>query len=350
MDSRQAILETPRVLREMLDKGRQEFEALIRRTRWGDGPLYIIGQGPSLAAGMTGAYGFESLVGWPVIVREARDFAAYALGVLRPRSILLAISESGETRETLEAARVARSRGATLLALTNQAESTLAGVADGVFLVRTGEGGVRKSAVGLHAALGYISLVAAQVLKRHHPQLASLEAEFQKLPEHIEWALTQLPDAVRSFAAELKGLEGLWVVGGGLFHPVALEWTPLLRREAGIHAECLAPQDDEPELLRRATPGRAAAFLSSSRCRLKKVVHELAARVEKAGVKSLTITDRNDRELQERSTLAILLPTLHEMVGSVLTLAVLEWVSYHAAGERRSEGRRARKPPSYKAR
>jgi glucosamine--fructose-6-phosphate aminotransferase (isomerizing) len=344
LDNRQVILETPRALRETLEKGRPEYEALIRRTRWSDGPLYIVGRGPSLPAAMTGAYGFESMVGWPVVVREARDFAAYGLGVLRPRSVLLAVSRSGESRETLEAARAARSRGATLLALTNKAESTLAGLADGVFLVRAGEEreGGGNTAVCRHAALGYISLVAAQVLKRHHPQLESLESEFKKLPGHVEWVLTQLPDAVRSFAAELKRREGLTVVGGGFFHPIAAEWARQLSRETDIHAECFAPQETESGLLRDAATGGAVVLLSNSRCRVKKAVHELAARAEKAGTKSLTITDRNDRELQERSSLAILLPTMSEMVGALLTLALLEWVTCHAAGDQRSGSSRAR--------
>lgn len=345
MDSRQVILDLPRALRETLERGRPEYEALIRRTRWGDGPLCIVGRGSSLFAGMTAAYGFESLVGWPVLVRDAAEFSAYGLGVLRPRSVVLAISRSGESPQTLEAARAARSRGATLLAVTHQAESTLASLADGVFLLHGGEAGkgARKSAVCLHAALGYGSLVAARVLKRHHPQLAALESEFGKLPEQVEWVLTQLGEAVRPFAAELDGLESVSVVGGGFFQPIAAEWARQLRNETGIRAESPALQEDETELLRHAAAGRAVVFLSNTRCRVKKTVHELAARVEKSGVKTLTLTDRNDRELQDHSTLAILLPVLHEMTGAVLTLALLEWVTVHAAGGRGPSSGHARR-------
>jgi hypothetical protein len=79
---------------------------------------------------------------------------------------------------------------------------------------------------------------------------------------------------------------------------------------------------------------------------VKKAVHDLAERVEKTGMKSLTITDRNDRELQGRSALAILLPTLNEMVGAVLTLALLEWVTFHAASEQGSGSSRVRSGPA----
>ena len=343
MDSRKAIVDTPGALREMLEKRRTEYEALIRRTRWGDGPLFIVGRGSSLFAGMTAGLGFESLVGWPTVVREATEFSAHALGVLRPRSAVLAISQSGESPETLEAARAAHSRGATVLALTSAAQSTLAALADGIFLV--GEGGESasdgSSSVCRHAALGYISLVAAQVLKRHHPQIAALESEFQKLPEHIEWVLTQLGDAVRPFAAGLKGCEILTVLAGGFFYAIAADWARMHSRKMRVPVECVAPFEDELDCFRKPAAGRAVMFISNSRCRLKKAVHKAAARAERAGIKSLTITDRDDRELQNRSSLAILLPSLHESTGAVLTLALLEWVTSQAAGERVSGPRRA---------
>lgn len=352
MDSRQAILDTPRALREMLEKGRPEYEAVIRRTRWGDGPLFIVGRGPSLFAGMTVGLGFESLVGWPVVVREATEFSAHALGVLRPRSVVLAISQSGESPETLEAARAAHSRGATVLAVTKAAQSTLAALADGIFLVGAGgeSGSDGTSSVCRHAALGYISLVAAQVLKRHHPQLATLETEFQRIPEHIEWVLTQLGDAVRPFAAELKRCEDITVAGGGFFHSIAAEWARQFSREMRIPVESPASFEDEFDCFRNPAAGRAIIFLSNSRCRLKRAVHKAAARAERAGIKSLTITDRDDRELQNHSSLAILLPTLHEMTGAVLTLALLAWVTYHAADERKSDARRPRPHSSSRSR
>ncbi len=346
MDRKQEILDLPRWLRATFEKGRAEYEALVRQTRWGDGPLFVVGSGSSRLVGLTGAYAFESMLGWPVIVRAPGDFTAYSLAVLRPRAILLAISQSGENVETLEAARAARARGATLLALTSNLESSLAAIADGVFHVPAGErqGFTSRIAVCQHAALSFIALVAAQALKRHHPQLAAVEAEFEKLPEHIEWVLTQMPDAVRSFAGELRGLEYLAIVGGGFYHPVALQWELSLSRETGMRAAGFSPEEFTPRgLLRRE--GDGAVFLSSSRCRLKKAVNQLAAKAAKERLRVLSITDRNDRELASRCALGILLPTLSEMVGFSLTLALLEWVTCHLRREREPQAAKDRPSP-----
>jgi glutamine---fructose-6-phosphate transaminase (isomerizing) len=347
MDTKQAIFDTPSALRELLEKRRAEYEALIRRTRWGDGPLFVVGRGSSLSAGMTAGLGFESLVGWPVMVRETTEFSAYVPGVLRPRSVVLAVSQSGESSETLEAARAAHARGATVLALTGTPQSSLAALADGIFLTAGGAEGARQttSPVCRHAALGFISLLAAQVLKRHHPQLATLESEFQKLPEHIEWVLTQLGDAVRAFAGELKRGKSLRMVGGGFFHPIAADGARQLGRETGARVECVAPFEDEPDSWRDPAAGHAVLFISNSRCRVKRAVHKAAARAERAGFRSLAITDREDRELQNHASLAILLPGLHEMTGAVLALALLQWAAYHVGEERIPDSRRARPRP-----
>ena len=243
MDLKAEILDIPHALGETLEKGRPEYDAVVRQTRWGDGPVYIVGSGSSLVAGLSAAYAFESLLGWPAIVREAAAFQACSLSVLRPRSVVLAISPSGEDSETLEMAQVARSRRATVLVLTNNAQSALAKSADGVFLVRAGEeqGAGAKAAVCQQAAASYLGLVAARVLKRPHPQLDALEADFEKLPGHVEWALTQLTDAVRSFAAELQGLQSLCAVGGGFYHPAALQWASLVKKLTAIDARGLRP-------------------------------------------------------------------------------------------------------------
>ncbi len=339
MDVKQEIYDTPRALRETLENGRAEYEGLVRQTRWGEGPIHILGCGPSYLAGLTGAYAFESLLGWPAVVRPATVFKTYAASVLRPRSIVLALSPSGETEETLDAARTARSRGATVLALTNSPSSALAQTATGVFLLRSGEGSEAgpKAVACQQAAVGYISFLAARVLKRHHPQLDMLAEDFESLPQHAAWVLTHLGDAARSFAGEVKPAGRVCVLGGGFYHPAALQWALRLRGAAGPAVEGFDVSELHPADAEKLGLGATLVVLSGSRCRLKKEAHELAKRAKSAGMKVLSITDTNDRELADRSTLAILLPVLSEAVGATVALVLLEWVAYEMTREARTE-------------
>ena len=334
VDLRQQILDSPRALRETLEKGRPEFESLVRRVPWGGGPIFMVGAGSSYVAALTGAYAFEVLLGWPVIARSSLDFEAYAASAMRPRSILLALSNSGETSATLDAARAARNRKAVVLALTNNPGSSLAALADMVFLLRAGESGVANFQTVLcqQAALGFISLVAAKTLKRHHHQLDVLEREFTNLPAYVEWTHVQMLDAVRALASEIKNATSLSVVGGGFYHPVALQSAHLLKETARLPARGF-DEDSFHEGARSSVPGDSALLvLSGSHCRAKKKIHALAARARKTVTKTLAITDGNDRELQNSSTLSVLLPELTEMVGSTLALALVQSVACQTMG------------------
>ncbi len=330
---KQDILDIPRALRETLHQGRSEYESLVRRTRWGEGPIFIVGHGATFLAGLVATYAFEGLLGWPVIARPTSVFHNYSLALLRPRSVVLALEGSGNETGLVEAIRAARSRGASVLVMACDQTSPAAQAADETFLVRAGEGleDGPKALVLKHAAVTYLALVAARVLKRHHPQLDLLDQDFVKLPEHLEWVQTQMAGALRGFAAELAGLSRVLVVGGGPYHPAALLAAYLMRAWAGFEAQA----SDVPSIrdITSAVAGRdfGVCFLSGSKCRVKKEVHLAAADLKKAGAKVFSLTDGNDRELAERSALAFLFPPLPELAGSMLVLALGAAVAGHLA-------------------
>ena len=343
MDARREIRDVPRTLKEFLEKGRPEFETLVRRTRWGEGPLFLIGSGTSYFAALTGALAFEGLLGWPVIARRAEDFVAYSAPLIRPRSVVLAISTTGDTSETLEAAREARSRGAALLAMTAVAASPLAEMADGVFLVRLGEEAVTGLGADfcLPAAMGYLGLVAAHTLKRHHQKLDDLEREFEKLPDHAEWVLTRLSDALRTCAEEMKSISNLALVGGGFYYPAALQAAWDLKRLTSFEAGAHEAGEFHAEVSTERAPN-PVLFFSGSRCRLKKIIHDSARRAKAAGGKVFAVTDANDRELADTASLAILLPALSEMTGSALGLLCLQALACQISRGERPGGRPAK--------
>jgi fructoselysine-6-P-deglycase FrlB-like protein len=337
---RQELVDLPRSLQETLEKGRTEYEAVVRRTRWGDGPVYLVGSGPSYAVALSGAYAFEMLMGCPALHHTPEAFEAYVLPALRPRAVLLLISPSGEEEGILGVAQAAESRGGTVLALTTRPESPLARRAEGLLLVRRfdqQEAGV-MSLVCQQAAVNYLALTAAQTLKRPQPLVESAAAEFAELPGHVEWVLTQLVDVARSWASELKDVRALDLVGAGFYHPTAMLAAFLLRKLTGIRAQAWEAGGFIAGAARWLERDALVVGLSGSRCRLKKAVHQAAALAKTRGARIMSVTDANDRELSARSSMSVLLPSLSEVVGTPLTLALLEWVTYQAARETASSG------------
>jgi glucosamine--fructose-6-phosphate aminotransferase (isomerizing) len=342
METRAKILEIPRLLRETLEKGVREYETLIHHVRWGEAPIYICGCGASLPVGMAAAYLFEWLAGWPVLARSAKVFEAYTLSTLRPRAVVVVISASGEDPEGLEVVRIARSRGAVLLALTRNPEGPLARACDGVFLTRDeGAEDSAAAAVCQLAALSSIALIAARVLKHSSAGLELVEDELKRLPEQLEWSFTQLSDALRALAQELRAMDWFWLVGGGLYHPVVVRAARRLSTSGGIHGVGIEVSEFCSDPLLHLRHGDVAMFVSGSRLRIKREVHQAAAQIKLKGARLITLTDTNDRELVDRSEMAILVPPLSEVGGSILALALLELLASQVARslERNHAGR-----------
>ena len=324
METRAKILEIPRFLRETLETVEREYETLIRHVRWGEAPIYVCGCGASLPVGMAGAYLFEWLAGWPVLARSAKVFEAYTLSTLRPRAVVVVISASGEDPEGLEVVRVARSRGAALLALTRNPDGPLAKACEGVFLTRDeGAEDSAAAAVCQLAALSSIALIAARVLK-HYSAGLEFEDELKRLPRQLEWSFIQLSDALRSLAQELRAMDRFWLVGGGLYHPVVVRVARRLSASGEIHGEGIEVSQFCSDPLPHLRRGEVGMFVSGSRLRMRRVVHQAAAQIKLKGARLISLTDGNDRELVDRSEMAILVPPLSEVGGSMLALALLE--------------------------
>lgn len=334
MDARQEILGLPRTLAETLEKGHPEYEDLLRRTRWGEGPVYLLASGTSWYAGLTGVYAFETLLGRPAVARAPAVFAAYSISLLGPGVVAIAISPHGESSAVLEVARAARARGASLLVLTNRPETTVAKMASGILRLRTDSRG-SGAAVCEQAVMSYLGLIAARTFRKHQAQFEVLEKEFARLPGAIEWVLHQMSDAVKSLALELTASRRVFILGGGFYHPSALQGEHLLR-ELGGDAKALDPTEFSDRSLDLSDKNSVLLAMSGSRCRLKKGIHEVLERVSHSGVKILAITDNNDRELLELSRLAVLLPNLTEVIGAVLASVLIHSVAFQMAspGER----------------
>jgi fructoselysine-6-P-deglycase FrlB-like protein len=343
LETRQQLANLPHALQETLDKRWAEWGEVVRRTRWGEVPIHLVGSGASFSVGLAGAYAFESLLGWSAVVRTPEEFQAYSQSALRPRSILVVISWQGSV-EWLELVRAAKARGAIVLAFTGDAQSPLAKAVDGVFLAGSGEDHRDDftAAVCQLTAIHCLAVVAAQVLRRPSAEIGTLESELRALPGHINWVLTQLPDAVRSLAGELSSLGTISVLAGGVYYPAALLAASALRSLGRLRVEVFTPNELETgpaEVLEREG---VVLVLSGSRCRVKKPLHDLIERSERAGVKILAVTDHNEPEVARRATLAILLPNLSEYVGSIVALTFVDWAVCHMASLQSHSERRPR--------
>jgi len=215
-----------------------DSEELLAGTRG----LHIIACGTSYHAGLVAKYWIEEHARLPVHVEVASEFR-YREAVVPPGTLFVAISQSGETADTLAALRDSRRRGYLgSLALCNVPESSLVREADLKLMTRAGpEIGV-ASTKAFTTQLAALALLTLELARRNglvDDRYASLCAELQHLPRAIESALKMEP-AIIELAAEFIHRQHALFLGRGAQYPVALEGALKLKEISYIHAEAYA--------------------------------------------------------------------------------------------------------------
>ena len=339
------ILEIPAALRQMCEEGRPLYDALVRRASWGERPIFVVAGASAHPAGLTAAWAFESLLGMPAVVQRPDHFSAYTSRALATRSLVIIMEAAGAQEETLASARKAKAHGAMVWAVTPDPAGELARLADATVNDYAG-GPAADSARSIfcrHAAMVFLAVAAAKILKAPSASLRGQEEELEKLAQEAEWVLTRIPDAALALAREATALQALYVTGGGAFYPVALQAAERLARTAGTAIRGMDLPDFQQVLPGISQPGSGVLYLSSSRCGLKTQVHRSAHKARLNGrLKVLAITDRNDRQLSERADMAVLLPILTEAGAALLALLLLEIAAGDAVRASRTAAQPAR--------
>ncbi|NYE30237.1 glucosamine--fructose-6-phosphate aminotransferase (isomerizing) [Rhodanobacter sp. K2T2] len=212
-----------------------DSDVLLQRTR----ALHIIACGTSYHAGLVAKYWIEEYARLPVSVEVASEYR-YRDAVVPADSLFVAISQSGETADTLAALRESRRRGYLgTLAICNVPESSLVREADLKLMTRAGpEIGV-ASTKAFTTQLAALALLALELARRNGldpDRYASLCTELQHLPRAIENAL-KLEPAIMALAGEFIHHEHALFLGRGAQYPVALEGSLKLKEISYIHAE-----------------------------------------------------------------------------------------------------------------
>jgi glucosamine 6-phosphate synthetase-like amidotransferase/phosphosugar isomerase protein len=339
MNIKDEILGIPRAVEAMLERTRPEYEAAIRRAKWSEGLMHFVGEGAGRFAALRGALAFEASLGWPAIARSRADFQAYTLPTLHPRSQVIFVSSNDKAEETSVLASRVKSRGAFPWMLGADppgafAEWTNVAKDEGK---TTGEAPSIQKEYCRHVAVEYLAITAAGILKGPQSQeIKSLQEEFQALPERLDWILTHLSDSARTLAAEFSKTDSACVVGGGFYQVTAFEAAGRLETATGRNVQSVDASDFNVGALPRANGRNNVLLLSGSQCRVKQLMHSSARDLHQAGLKFISITDSNDRELVSRSEMAILLPEIGESLGSLMALALLDLAAFFAARESRA--------------
>ncbi|MGH7691810.1 MAG: glutamine--fructose-6-phosphate transaminase (isomerizing), partial [Candidatus Dormibacteria bacterium] len=333
------INEQPAALENAL-RGRLLGDGLVEFADWslGDAELrsfervQIVGTGTAFIAGLLTKYAIEDLTGLPVAVETASEWR-YRPQPADGKTLMVAISQSGETADTLAAARLAKAQDSHLLALTNVVGSTLSLEADAVINLHAGP------EVCVVATKTFVNQVACGILLGMRLAQArgslpeadrrELGAALRAVPG-VQRQILSREEAIAPLGEWLAGFDSSLYVGRGYNYPAAMEAALKLKEVSYVHAEALPAGELKHgpiALLDAGMPVVAFATESATREKIRSNVQESKARQSPI----LAIANDGDTSLDGVADHLIQVPRLPELVAPLTTALVGQLLAYHAA-------------------
>ncbi|HVU64754.1 MAG TPA: glutamine--fructose-6-phosphate transaminase (isomerizing) [Phycisphaerales bacterium] len=293
--------------------------------------VVLTAQGTALHAAMIGRYLLEDLAKVPAQTEYASEFR-YRNPIIEDGTVVVAVSQSGETADTLAALHEAKDRGALSLGVVNVVGSSIARETDAGVYLRVGpEIGVAstKAFTGQVAVLTLVSLFMARRRLMSADQCADLLAEMETLPGKIERILEQAP-RIKRVTEKYVNRENWLFLGRGYNYPTALEGALKLKEISYIHAEGMPAAEMKHGPIALINEGMPAVFIANKGRQYEKVlsnIHEVRAR----GGHVIAVATEGDEQIREHVQDVLYIPDIPEPLSPILAVIPLQLMAYYAA-------------------
>ncbi len=294
--------------------------------------IWITACGTALHAGLVGREIFQRLLRIPTSVEFAHEMR-YADPLVAPGSLTVAISQSGETADTLAAARLAKERGSRMLALTNVVGSTLSREADDILYTRAGP------EISVASTKAYVAMLVAEyllalrigrvrgVIDESLAERVSHGLHF--LPSQIEQIL-EAEDQTVDAAGAIATADDIYFIGRGLDYAVAMEGSLKLKEISYLHSEAMPAGELKHGTLALVTKGTPVIVVLTQTAVYDKTmsaVQEVRAR----GATVLAVAYDDDERIDRFADSVLRIPRNDDLLSPVAAIVPLQLLAYHVA-------------------
>jgi glucosamine--fructose-6-phosphate aminotransferase (isomerizing) len=293
--------------------------------------LILTACGTAFHAGLVGEFLFEHLARISTETEYASEFR-YRNPIIEDGTVVIAISQSGETLDTLAAVEEAKERGAAVLGIVNVVGSSIARATDsGVYLHVGPEIGV-ASTKAFTAQVAVLTMLAIELGRRKH--ISSSEAgayieELSQIPEKISKILKQ-SESIKEIASANIEKDNWLFLGRGFNYPVALEGALKLKEISYIHAEGLPAAEMKHGPIALIADGMPAVFIATTGPQYDKIMGNIEE-VRARGGKIIVVSTEGDDNIKQHADHLIAIPNAPELLQPMLTVIPLQLLAYHAA-------------------
>lgn len=294
--------------------------------------IHIIACGSAYHAGMTGKYVLERMARIPVEVDLASEFR-YRDPILEDGAMVVVISQSGETADTLAALREAKSRGFQVLGIVNVVGSSIAREADSVMYTWAGPEIAVATTKAYSAQLVALYLLAMKFAKVRktlgEEEFAELLDSLKRLPDQIE-RLLENKWKIQRFANRYVGAKDIFFVGRGIDYAISLEGSLKLKEISYIHSEAYAAGELKHGTISLIEDGTLVAAVATQQHLYAKTLSNMVE-VKARGAFVLAVTNEENHDIEKVADYVIYIPKTHPLFANSLAIIPLQLFGYYVA-------------------
>ena len=294
--------------------------------------VYIVGCGSAYHVGVTAQYVLEDLVRIPVRVELASEFR-YRRPLLTENTLVVIISQSGETADSLAALREASEYGAKTLAIVNVVGSTIAREADHVFYTLAGpEIAVATTKAYSTQLMAVYTLAIAMAEARGtltEEEIGGLLGELELLPEKIE-KLLENKERIQWFASKQVGAKDIFFIGRGIDYAISLEGSLKMKEISYIHSEAYAAGELKHGTISLIEPNTLVVGLLSQKALYEKTLSNLLE-CKSRGAYLMALTSNGNFSIEDSADFVIYIPKTDPHFTASLAVIPLQLLGYYVS-------------------
>lgn len=294
--------------------------------------IFVVACGTAMHAGLVGKYVIEKIARVPVTVDVASEFR-YRDPILTDKDLVILVSQSGETADTLEALRLARKNKADTLAIVNVKGSSIARTADMVIYTHAGPEISVASTKAYMVQLSVFYLIAFSLAyavgKITKDECIRLTSELQNVPYVIEEILKK-PDECQYVASQLVNSENLLYIGRGLDYALSMEGSLKLKEISYIHSESYAAGELKHGTISLVTDGMPVIAVATQRDLFDKTVSNVKE-VKARGAYVVLVTHEGKQVDKDVADYKIGLPTIDDLLMPMTAVVPLQLIAYYTS-------------------
>ncbi|MEO6887941.1 MAG: glutamine--fructose-6-phosphate transaminase (isomerizing) [Ktedonobacteraceae bacterium] len=301
--------------------------------------IVIVACGTSYHAGLIAKYVIEQWARIPVEVVTAGEFR-YSAPIVGPETLCVAITQSGETADTLMSIRQAREHGAPVIAVTNIVASAITRLADAVLYLQAGpEIGVvaTKTFITSVAVLDLLGLYLAQQRGQITPERVSeILTALERVPDQVQQMLDRAnaaDDVILPLAKSIARCSSIMFIGRGVGFPTALEGALKLKEISYIHAEGFPAGELKHGSIALLDPDTPLVAIATASHVYEKVVSNIQ-QVRARNARTLVVATEGDSAIRQHADDVLYVPATPEPLSPLLAVIPLQLFAYHVAVER----------------